>query len=255
MQFGKRPLYTPENVFIISDIHNEADKLKALIAKIEEQLGPNDHIVFSGDLVDVGPDMIGVLLIVAGLKAKYTGRVFAVRGNHEAMLISYMNGGVGMWLNYGRESVRQMKERFNLPESIWQGEMIVPPDVMKKAFVDNGLWGVIEDLIPYYETDKIIVTHAPLDMTITQLYGAHKEESRGDCLDRMASEIMWKFTFEQGHEIPWIPKFMVCGHQFHGGKAPRIFKYRCFLDIGCGYRKERPAVALHYPSKKVIYSS
>lgn len=261
MKFGSRPLFTPENIFVIPDIHNEADKLRAVLRKIEPLLGPNDHIVFSGDLFDRGPNAVAVLMIVADLKLKYPGRVWVVKGNHEQMMLDYIDDVHRSypWIgNKGEYTLSQFKEQWNLPEEphSYYGLDLVAPAVLKQAIIDRNLWHVFEELIPYYETEKVIVTHAPLDFTITQLYGAHKEGFRDDCLDRMSMEIMWKFTHEDNHQIPWIPKFMMCGHQFSGpqSKSPRIFKYRAFLDCGCGCRPERPALAFHFPSKKVYYS-
>lgn len=256
MNFGLRPIYRPKNIFIISDIHAEGRRLRVLVKKIEAELGPDDHIVFAGDLCDKGQNFLEVLKVITELKRKYPGRVFIVRGNHEQMLESYLSGkAMGMWLCYGKETLRELAEAWGLEFklNLDLSQMHVPPEELKAAFIKHGYYHYIEDLIPYYETDKVIVTHAPLDRRLVAIYSEGGKQCEG-LLDRMKREIMWEFVDDESQHIPWITKFHVCGHQYFGRIWPRVMKYRAFLDIGCGSKKGRPAVALHWPSKRILDS-
>lgn len=66
--------------FVIGDVHGCIEELKALVDKLAPN--PGDIFAFVGDLVDKGPDSIGVIHFVRDLLAKFTGSV-VVAGNHE----------------------------------------------------------------------------------------------------------------------------------------------------------------------------
>jgi len=68
------------NVWAIGDVHGHADTLKALIGNLD--LGPLDRVVLLGDLVDRGPKSCEVIRF-----ARETSRIFAVKGNHEEMML------------------------------------------------------------------------------------------------------------------------------------------------------------------------
>lgn len=61
---------------IISDVHGCLRELQALLQKLDAKSG-YDRLIFVGDLLDRGPDSIGVLRLVQGLGAE------CVLGNHE----------------------------------------------------------------------------------------------------------------------------------------------------------------------------
>ncbi|MFO7653047.1 MAG: metallophosphoesterase family protein [Candidatus Krumholzibacteriia bacterium] len=65
---------------IIGDVHGMRDALQALLVEVE--LRPGDIVVFVGDLIDRGPDSVGVVQLVRDLAARQP--VLVVKGNHEA---------------------------------------------------------------------------------------------------------------------------------------------------------------------------
>jgi serine/threonine protein phosphatase 1 len=65
--------------FVIGDIHGCLDLFEALIARLEPT--QDDHIVLAGDLLDKGPDPVGVVRRARALAART--RVSLVLGNHE----------------------------------------------------------------------------------------------------------------------------------------------------------------------------
>lgn len=77
------------SIDIIGDVHGEIDALKALL----QQLGYDEYgnhpqhrrLVFLGDLVDRGPDSIGVVQLVMKLMA--AGKAQCVLGNHELNIV------------------------------------------------------------------------------------------------------------------------------------------------------------------------
>ncbi len=64
----------------VGDVHGCARELKGLLDLVA--LGPDDQLVFVGDLVARGPDTAGVLALVRQTRA------LCVRGNHEQRLLT-----------------------------------------------------------------------------------------------------------------------------------------------------------------------
>jgi hypothetical protein len=66
--------------FVIGDVHGMLDELRTLVGTLNPVVG--DRFVFLGDLVDKGPNSLGVLRHVKLLLSLYPGSV-AICGNHE----------------------------------------------------------------------------------------------------------------------------------------------------------------------------
>lgn len=69
-----------EDIYIVGDVHGCLSELEALVDKLS--VGPDDLVVFVGDLVRKGPDSCGVLEFVMERP-----NMFTVRGNNEQKLI------------------------------------------------------------------------------------------------------------------------------------------------------------------------
>ena len=97
---------TPDGtVFAVGDIHGRADLLDRLI----DMLPPEGTIVFLGDYVDRGQDSSGVLRRLFELETRSAGRITCLMGNHERMMLNFMENpeaGGDQWLrNGGRETL------------------------------------------------------------------------------------------------------------------------------------------------------
>lgn len=64
-------------MYVIGDIHGDYDALMGVLSQIDGK----DHIVFLGDLVDRGPDSIGVVRKVSELVG--AGKATLIVGNHD----------------------------------------------------------------------------------------------------------------------------------------------------------------------------
>lgn len=251
IQYGSRNLYTPEKVFILGDVHNSPDKLMSVLDQLTPQLGPQDHIVFCGDLIDRGPDAALTIEVLIDLCKKYPDQVFFVEGNHEEMLRDYLFRGSTMWLQYLQITLDSFKESWGLPD--------VQPATISAALIAKGFKEITSRTIPYYETPDIIVSHAPLDKYVVHLNGGEDyQEDYTDrannpgfryLLDKMNYELRWQFT-DENLPIPWVDKFRVCGHQAGRTNYPRIFQDRAFIDTGCGLRPNGKLTCLVYPGKR-----
>ena len=78
----------------IGDVHGCARTLDALLARLG--LRPEDEVVFVGDYVDRGPDSFGVIERVIRMQADGAAgrgpRTVALRGNHDQMMLDYVDG-------------------------------------------------------------------------------------------------------------------------------------------------------------------
>lgn len=257
IQFGSRPLFKSDTLIAIGDIHGQDLKLESLLSKILP-LAEGSHLVFCGDLINRGTNSPRVLDLMTEIWGKYPGQVFTIRGNHDWMLLSYVINGNKDWMQYIGKTLEQMKLEWNLPDTL--------PATICQALKDQGIWQwYYEQALPYYESEQVICTHAPLDYMTTHYMGGRDyaedfETEKDDAdfkylLDRMRGELMWQFTDEDEKRIDnLVPKFKICGHQFKHHSQPRLFKMRAFIDTGCGCYPTRPLTALYYPSKKVVQS-
>jgi len=79
-----------ERILIIGDIHGCLDMLNRLMDRIQWR-PDRDRLIFVGDYVDRGTDSKGVVDYVLALR-KCSSRVDCLIGNHEAMLLDYLDG-------------------------------------------------------------------------------------------------------------------------------------------------------------------
>ena len=71
---------------IIGDVHGCLDELKELINKLE--LSSTDNLFFIGDLIDKGPDSVGVVKYVYELSKLYS--TVLILGNHEEKFLRFL---------------------------------------------------------------------------------------------------------------------------------------------------------------------
>jgi DNA repair exonuclease SbcCD nuclease subunit len=255
IQYGSRSLHFPiGKVYFFGDVHNEADKLMEVLDQIEPILTPDDHIVFCGDLVDRGTQAALTIKVLADLARKYPGQVFFIRGNHDWMLQNYLMTGNRGWMSYLQVTLDNFKEVWGLPD--------IEPKTIIEALTLHGFKDITSRMIPYYETNEVLATHAPLDYTSCMMNGidSYEEQYKNRVddmsftyfLDKLDHEILWQFT-DESLAIPDFKKFRICGHQPGRGKHPRLFKDRAFIDTGAG-KGARPITCLVYPGKKVYQS-
>lgn len=97
-----------ETVFAIGDVHGCAEELGGLLDTVHALARESDRprrLVYLGDLIDRGPDTLGVLRLWAeDAKARGMDRVDRIIGNHEILMLLAMGGGprgekaAAMWL-------------------------------------------------------------------------------------------------------------------------------------------------------------
>ena len=117
-----------ETVFAIGDVHGCADELRALLGVIRRLAGDTDgkrRLVYLGDMINRGPDSMGVLEQWAGNEEAHgVDHVDRLMGNHEIMMMLTVIGGPhadkaqSMWLSKrmgGERLLDQMRARAGRP--------------------------------------------------------------------------------------------------------------------------------------------
>ncbi|MCA9656860.1 MAG: metallophosphoesterase [Myxococcales bacterium] len=78
---------------IVGDVHGCLAELDALLVELEPRAG--DRFVFVGDIVDRGPDSVGVVRRVRELCARYPGRDLRIPARVPAGLVDAFVGACG----------------------------------------------------------------------------------------------------------------------------------------------------------------
>lgn len=141
-----------ETVFAIGDVHGCAAELRALldaIARLAGQASGKRRLIYLGDMINRGPDGVGVLEQWAGSEEAHgVDHVDRLMGNHEIMMLLTVIGGPhrrkaeSMWLSKrmgGTEFRNQMRMRAGQP---WAE---VDHDLLRRALgetVVHRLWGM-----------------------------------------------------------------------------------------------------------------
>jgi serine/threonine protein phosphatase 1 len=119
-----------ETVFAIGDVHGCARELGTLLAAIAELAGQSSgrrRLIYLGDLIDRGPDNLGVLRQWADDEtACGVDRIDRLMGNHEQMLMLALAGGpyakkaYTQWLTArmgGRKVLDEMRAKAERPDA------------------------------------------------------------------------------------------------------------------------------------------
>ena len=123
--------------FIVGDIHGRCAQLLNLLDLIPRDPS-TDTLVFLGDLIDRGADAPGCVDHIMQMCRENPERVICLRGNHEQMMLDFLEGVSNIWLTpvvggertfeqYTHRSVRVESEQ-DLHEMRRTLEQAVPPE-------------------------------------------------------------------------------------------------------------------------------
>jgi serine/threonine protein phosphatase 1 len=191
-------------VLAIGDIHGCLTSLRALLAAVAPR--PDDLIVTLGDYIDRGPDSRGVLDEMIALRG--TGRLIALRGNHEVMMLNARDGGPDEFPTWMACGGRPTLVSYGAPNPTRDDLDLVPADHW--FFIEN-------DCRDWYETETHLFVHA-------NAYPRLAPE------DQPTFVLHWeKFDDLGPHESG---KVLVCGHTRQPGGVPLNIGHAICLDTG-----------------------
>lgn len=150
--------------YAIGDIHGCLAKMNDLIAKIEAE-DPNAPIIFLGDYIDRGAESAQVLKHLMELEAKQPNKFICLTGNHEKMLLEFIDDPLGRgarWLvNGGVETlesfgVKATKARLKAEEAMDIA------DELEEA-MPEGMQQWLRDLPMQWSNGNVHCVHAAMD--------------------------------------------------------------------------------------------
>jgi protein phosphatase len=225
---------------VIGDVHGCRAELEQLLDQLGYAINrdgagrpvsarhPSRRAVFLGDLVDRGPDTLGVLRLVMGMVAE--GTALCVPGNHEAKLLKALRG-------------KNVKRSHGLDASM---EQLEAETVEFRAQVDR----FIDGLISHYVLDggRLVVAHAGL---IERYHGRASGRVREFCLYGQTTGE----TDEYGLPVryPWAQEYRGQALVLYGHtpvpETEWVNNTLC-LDTGCVFGGR--LTALNYPERTLV---
>ncbi len=224
---------------IIGDVHGCFDELVELLRKLgylveaegEEYVvsAPGGRkLVFVGDLVDRGPDVVKVLRLVSGVVR--SGQAFCVPGNHDMKLVRALRG-------------KDVKRTHGLAETM---------EEVKKEPVEfrTGIASFLDGLVSHYIFDegKLVVAHAGLKESMHgRGSGAVREfalfgETTGET-DEFGLPIRYNWAADYRGKA-----LVVYGHT--PVPEPLWLNNTLNLDTGCVFGGQ--LTALRYPERETV---
>jgi len=156
--------------YVVGDIHGRCAQLLNLLDMLPRDR-QTDTLVFLGDLIDRGADAPGCVDHIVKLSRENPERVICLRGNHEQMLLDFLDGKSTIWLTPVTGGERTFEQYTGL-----SGRVRSEADLeeMRNAFAHSFPTEHLEFMrgLPfYYEDEHAIYVHAGLDE------GKHPRES------------------------------------------------------------------------------
>jgi len=187
-------------ILAIGDIHGCSIAFDTLIAAVRPQ--PNDKIITLGDYIDRGPDSKGVINRLIALHE--TGRLTALRGNHELMMLQV------------RDRYRKKSQWRDSGGDATLASYAKSGKVGKLADVPEEHWDFIENVcVDWCETERHFFVHA----------NAYPDLPLADQPDYM---LFWE---KFGNPIPHLSgKIMVCGHTSQKSGVPLNLGHAICID-------------------------
>ena len=224
--------------FVIGDIHGRCAQLQGLIEMLPREES-TDKLVFLGDLIDRGPDVPGCVEHVLNLCSANPEQVICLRGNHEQMLLDFLDEANMIWVTTATGG----------DQTFWQ--YTETPLVLHTEADFDSARSLIAEKIPvnhieflrqlplYHEDDYALYVHAGLEN------GKHPSESSPHALLWTRDMDFYKSYRGKpcvfGHTpTPFLPWLGRLGR--HG-----IYLSHSAIGIDTGYNLQSPLSCLSLP--------
>jgi serine/threonine protein phosphatase 1 len=156
--------------FVVGDVHGRCAQLLNLLDMLPRD-ADSDTLIFLGDLIDRGADSPGCVEHVLKMSHENPERVICLRGNHEQMLLDFLDGTSNMWLTPVTGGERTFEQYTGLHVRVDSEKDL---EDMRHALEDSlplEHLDFMQSTRYYHEDEYAIYVHAGLDE------GKHPSES------------------------------------------------------------------------------
>ena len=190
---NRYPVRSDSLVYAVGDVHGRIDLLEPLIEKIlndalrsQPEGSAQAEVVFLGDVIDRGPDTVGVLELLIAIESWPELKPIFLIGNHEQMLLAFLKDPLAnkRWLRFGGY---ETLVSYNVDVS---GDLFDPQTLVRLAADLSAVMGPHVDLLNRFvlshKNGNLFFVHAGADPTksvdeqseTTMIWGAKTEDTR-----------------------------------------------------------------------------
>lgn len=224
--------------FVVGDIHGRCAQLLNLLGMLPREAS-SDTLIFIGDLIDRGPDVPGCVTHVAGLCKENPERVICLRGNHEQMLLDFIDGESNIWMSPPIGSDRTFEQYAGRTLKLETEADLAEMRQLTAKGVPADHVTFFRRLPLYHEDEHALYVHAGLE------HGKHPRESAPHSLLWTRDMEFYKDYHGKpcvfGHTptplLPWRGRW---GR--HG-----IYLFHSAIGIDTGYSLQSPLTCLSLP--------
>lgn len=224
--------------FVVGDIHGRCAQLQNLLDMLPRD-EKTDMLVFLGDLIDRGLDAPGCVSAVYKLCSENPENVICLRGNHEQMLLDFIEGASNIWVTPVTGGTRTYQQytgsdlEINSERDLSNARRLIEESIPKEHL------DFFQSLPYYHEDDFAIYVHAGLEQ------GKHPRESSPQSLLWTRDMDFYKNYRGKpcifGHTpTPFLPLLGRLGR--HG-----IYISNSAIGIDTGYNHQSPLSCLSLP--------
>jgi serine/threonine protein phosphatase 1 len=223
--------------FVIGDIHGRCAQLHELLDMLPR--AQSDKLVFLGDLIDRGPDVPGCVEHVLNLCRANAESVICLRGNHEQMLLDFLDEANMIWMETATGGDRTFEQYTERPLRLrTEADFDAARNLIAEKIPANQI-EFFRHLPLYHEDEYALYVHAGLEN------GKHPSESAPYAL-------LWTrdIEFYKGYRgkpcvfghtpTPFLPWLGRLGR--HG-----IYLSHSAIGIDTGYNLQSPLTCLSLP--------
>jgi serine/threonine protein phosphatase 1 len=148
--------------FVVGDVHGRREQLKKLLEMLPRDEA-NDSLIFLGDYIDRGTDAPGVVSDVVELQREQPERVICLRGNHEQMLLDFLDDGAPLWLSPVTGGHRTYEQYTGASFSLSRADDLLEAQRKIEESLPAEHLSFFRTLPYYHEDDYALYVHAGLD--------------------------------------------------------------------------------------------
>ena len=149
--------------FVVGDVHGRCAQLQRLLEMIPREEA-TDTLVFLGDLIDRGPDAPGCVGLVRNLCSDNSERVICLRGNHEQMMLDFIEGNANLWVTPVTGGERTFEQYTKKPLTITKEQDLEDARREIESSVPAEHLDFLHGLPYYHENEYAIYVHAGLEL-------------------------------------------------------------------------------------------